>query len=361
MTIKCSNFTHDLNNLPYGLEILEIGDGFVGTLKIPTSTKILYFKDFNRSIENLLNDGLEELYISGNFNQPLNNGEKSFLPSTLKKLSIKSSNFSASNFNQNLHFLPDGLENIELDLIEDYSFDINSLPSNLKVLDICRQSYKNIKILTIKVLPENIEVLKLNINSGCCIPQIPNSCKTLSCYLSKEYGPFVLPTNIEYLELHKVDTDQLDLEKDNIPTIDQLLDYNHDKHVQNVLNTVENNNQKFLNLIKGFIFPSTLKNLEIPDLDCRKVTLPYGLKNLIINDYSSRSYLINLPDSIEYIKTCHLEFIDKLPNSLKKLSTNYFNKNLIENLAGSSNSNIQIEYFGKLERQYAYASAFSFT
>lgn len=356
LTVDCVNYTNDLTNLPSSLEILEIYNGFTGALKIPINTKILKFYDFDRSIENLLNEGLEELYFNGKFNQPLNNGENTFLPSTLKKLCIKSSNSNISIFNQNLDFLPNRLENLELILPEDYSFDINSLPSDLKVLDIYRDSYKNNKIFTIKVLPKSIQVLKLNISTGCCIPEIPNSCKTLSCYINSKYKPFVLPTNVEHLELHKV----IETEHFESQTLQQIVDIEHNNHVQHVLNTFKKNDDEFLNIIKGYTFPNSLIHLEIYNIDCRQVTLPDGLKNLIINDYSSKPYFINLPDSIEYLQTCHIEFIDKLPNNLIKLSTNYSNKKLIEGLSGSYNQNIKFDYFGKLERQYAYSSAFSF-
>ncbi len=352
LVVNCENYTHNLTNLPSNLEILEISNGFVGTLKIPLSTKILKFYDYDMSIENLLNEGLKEFYVEGKFNQPLNNGKKSFLPSTLKKLYIKSSHSNMSSFNQNLEFLPDELENLEINLSEDYSFDINSLPSSLKLLDICRESYENKKIFTIKVLPNNIEVLRLNISTGCFIPQIPNSCKTLSCFISKQVGPHLLPNCIEHLELHKaVGGELLD-----IPTIEQITNINYEKNVKS-----EFSNDDYLDIIKGYTFPNTLVHLEVYNLDCRQITLPYGLKNLIINDFNSIPYLINLPDSIEFLHSCNFEFIDKLPNNLTKLVTSHFNKNLIESLPKSSNTNIQFDYFGKLERQHAYASAFSFT
>lgn len=329
LTINCNNYSNNLTNLPINLEILEILNKFTGSLKILNNIKSLKLYDFEKSIENLLNEGLEELYFQDNFNQPLNDGEKSFLPSTLKKLSIKSSMYNTSRFNQNLDFLPDGLEELELDLAENYSFDINTLPHTLKVLKIVKHGYINQKVFTIKELPPNIINLKLDMDVEYCIPKIPNSCKNLTCNLSTKYGPFELPTSIEHLELYKV-------------------------FHSNVVD------DEYLRIIKGYIFPLTLVNLSIPYIDCRQISLPCGLKILVLNDFGCISYLIDLPDTIEYLHTGYIEFIDKLPNNLIKFDTHIVNKELIDKIYGSSNKNVEFKYAGKLERQYAYSPVFSF-
>ena len=117
-------FNQLLNNLPNSLIQLVIGDNFNQPIdNLPNSiTELSIGDEFNQSINNLPNS-IMKLELGFNFNQPI-----SKLPNSLTYIMI------GNSFNQEINDLPDSLKYIWLG----YNFDkkINNLPNNLKSIFI---------------------------------------------------------------------------------------------------------------------------------------------------------------------------------------------------------------------------------
>ncbi len=309
--------------LPDSLEYLEIHfDGNYLPRVLPPNLKVLkLLGEFNSSIEGILPEGLEELQFGPKFNCPLGNESGTFIPSTLKKLSNYSSNFGMYVFSQDINNLPDNIQEINLHFVK-YFGTITKLPSNLKKFILTNNTYPspsdNKNILVIDSFPSGIEEIDIFMQDNISIPKIPDSCKILDLNIFVDFAPKVLPNNLEVFRL-------------NCTSIESLIKSNKTPY-------------------PVYDFPPTLINLTIDELDLRKTTLPTGLVELTIN---SKCWLINLPDTIEILVLERLEYIDKLPNNIKKIYSHISNQDLIEPLL---NPNIEYKKTGLLERSYGVRS-----
>lgn len=166
------SFNQDLGNLPSNIKAIYFENDLEDEKRYYYRCKLLsenttYFEDykFNQSINNLPN-GIEYLELRGEFNQPLDN-----LPNTLKYLYI-----NTFEFNHSLDYLPSGLEYL---ILETSNISINNYPIGLKELYIhknCSFSFYNLPIglKTLFIngkynvlnesfkLPDNIETLIFN-------------------------------------------------------------------------------------------------------------------------------------------------------------------------------------------------------
>lgn len=116
----------------------------------------------NDAIDHLIPQDVKYLYISGLFNQPLNN-----LPQSLIKLHIN------GKFNQSVDNLPSGL--IELELGGDFNQPVDKLPSKLRIL-IFNWSFNQ----SIDNLPSSLKLLKLSIYFNKPINKLPPNLTNLS-------------------------------------------------------------------------------------------------------------------------------------------------------------------------------------
>lgn len=374
--IVCSSFRHTIENLPSSLETFEISimsdygylysnknkiaekknvildlpnslkklkiTGYIELPVLPTYLKNLELVCFNDSIEGILPEGLEELTLGELFNQPICNKFKSFLPQNLKKLTIGNNHSNSINFNHEINYLPDSLEELSI-----YSLEINKickLPKGLKKFKfhnsfnfpIPMNDGSDVEFVhNFEMLPQTLEEIEIKCHKY-KFNKIPENCKKLSLIYSEDLDFFALPPNLEYFKF---------------------------------INIIKKNKEyrgniqfcKYLNIIEQFVFPETLKFLELSYFDSNKINLNNGLKNLKFknNGFKLDEIIINdLPDSIEelFIETSVKE-INKLPESLKNIWYHYTNRDKIKKLL---NQDIKYKETGMLERQYAASNFFSF-
>ena len=133
----------DLNNYDYS------NDNIVMNL-LREYKKVQFADRFNSRID-WLPEGITEIGLGMNFNQPLEN-----LPSTTKKITIaKYSDIGQSIFNQPLEYLPEGLEEFYIKFGIAFNQPLHNLPSSLKKLYIFSQAFTN----NINHLPDGLEYL----------------------------------------------------------------------------------------------------------------------------------------------------------------------------------------------------------
>jgi hypothetical protein len=94
-------------------------------------------------IDNLLNS-LEELILNNYFNLPLNN-----LPNSIKIIKIFN-----NNYNENLNNLPSSVEHIKLNV--NYGKPMRNIPLNLKLIE-CHKNYKYLDLLEDCKLKYNLD------------------------------------------------------------------------------------------------------------------------------------------------------------------------------------------------------------
>ncbi len=312
-----TKYNHKIT-LPDNLEYLEIYNNNILPPILPSNLKVLkLLGEFNQSIENLLPIGLEELEFGPFFNQPIENEHKSFIPSTVKKLSNCDQNYLLTGYSHNISKLPDSIKEINL-TVKNYFYSINKLPSDLRKFRLCDVSYCNShdKILKIESFPSQILEINISTQNKIILPDIPDSCEILELKLNDNPAPEKLPTNLKVFNLNC-----------------------HPHYCYSMFRP----NQKPYPVFK---FPKTLTHLSIDELDLRKTTLPEGLISLRI---TFNCWLVNLPDTIEELIVEHVQHIDKLPSNIKNIYSHYSNSSLIKPLL---NSNIEYKEHGLLERSH---------
>jgi hypothetical protein len=129
---ELENYSKPLKELPNNIEYLKLHD------------------TYNYSLDELESDTLKELYLCGDFNEPINH-----LPESLQKLTITGEfNQSLDNlpkylsylslgrcFNQPLNNLPKSLFYLDLVDAENFNYPLDSIPDNLNYL-ILNENYK---------------------------------------------------------------------------------------------------------------------------------------------------------------------------------------------------------------------------
>jgi hypothetical protein len=385
MIFDDSEYSQSLNNLPANLETLVLMSRKTFNLdNLPFKLKKLIIKS-NTSTDMVyrfdnLPEKLEVLKIdSNNYNEPLDN-----LPNSLKKLVLES-----KAFNYSLDNLPNNLLVLDLNLDKDYSHNLNSLPNsiqNLKVnligdMDVFNNKDKEFN-LTINY-PECLKKLKISYKLLCKNLNLPSELVYLNILnyrkniVIKEEVNLIMPSNLEYF---KADFN-LDSEyKINLLNISDKLKYyivgdcilKPITEFPEGLKVMVINSKSYNTPIKNFpdslekIYYGITNKLPIPNLPNNLVgllldsniilsddfVLPnnidfLGLNPLLAiktknysdseNDYYDDSYNYHYDDShIEY-KNLQEKIINKLPDSIKYLTFDfYFNefeyKHLPENL-----------------------------
>jgi hypothetical protein len=125
-----SEFNQPVDNLPSGVEHLELYDKFNQTLNcLPHGLKKLIINaKFNHPLNNLPAE-LEYLEIRGNFNHPLDN-----LPLELKELRIKDA-YDYEDYHIRMCIIR------EYGLLSQFNLQIKELPPNLKVIELSHKLF----------------------------------------------------------------------------------------------------------------------------------------------------------------------------------------------------------------------------
>jgi len=135
--------------------------------------KVIFDNNFNSNID-WLPEGITDLQLGMNFNQPLYN-----LPSSIKRIVIRKINdVGFTKFNQPIDYLPSGLEELSLHFNNEFNHPLNNLPIGLKKLLIIGYNYKqsinnlsdSIEEITIKQfdyentykLPAHLKIIKIS-------------------------------------------------------------------------------------------------------------------------------------------------------------------------------------------------------
>lgn len=146
--------------------------------------KVQFADTFNSRID-WLPEGITDIGLGMNFNQPLEN-----LPSTVKRIIIgKYNDVGLSLFNQSLDYLPFGLEELYIKFGSKFNKPLNNLPHSLKILHL----YSHFTY-SINNFPDSLEYLNIR---------------------NFDYNlTFTLPTNLKTIAICEYDTNVKN--KDNL-------------------------------------------------------------------------------------------------------------------------------------------------
>ncbi len=313
--INCE-FDLPIDNLPNSITYLKIDSGFNQLVdNLPENLEFLDLgKSFNQSVNNLPSK-LKYLKVGDCFNHPINN-----LPTGLKKLIL------GLNFNQPIENLPQ-LEYFEIIGIINFNYDysapnkvLTNLPNSLKTL---KSESRNFTIDFVESVPPNVKNLYL---TRCCLPVKFKNKIIEKIYINK-YVQLLknIPTSVEEITFNKPnclieDNKYIQYKfKDEEPDDNFETDSNNEPDYKKP-KTESDNKTKFTNtcdynkdLTNAYVdfrlLPNTVKKLTIKSIgyDCR---FPENLTSLVLEN-CFRSIDFNfIPDSIEY-----LELVNSIDNS----------------------------------------------
>ena len=117
--------------------------------------KVLFDDEFNSRID-WLPEGITDIYLGNDFNQPLEN-----LPSTIKCIKIQSHNEKGApynKFNQLLDYLPIGLETLYIWFNANFNYPLDNLPPGLKYFVLFSNKFTQ----PLNNLPDSIEVIQIS-------------------------------------------------------------------------------------------------------------------------------------------------------------------------------------------------------
>lgn len=149
--------------------------------------KVQFDNSYNSNID-WLPEGITDVNLGMNFNQPLDN-----LPHTVKRIrNSKYNNVGLCGFNQSLDFLPIGLEELIIEFSIVFNHPINNLPPGLKKLHLYSQEFNN----TLNNLPDSLEYIYIRTFDYNNTQKLPSQLKTIKIV---EYRRNVEDlTNMEY-------------------------------------------------------------------------------------------------------------------------------------------------------------------
>jgi len=198
--------------------------------------------------------------------------------------------------------LPELPEGLEILILEDSEIEvIESLPSNLKVLDLVDASH--LKELP-EELPKGLLSLSLSGSKVKCLPKLPKSLEYLDLASNFYLGNLEkLPKNLKYLNL------RINKLMNSIPKLPKSLEYLH----------VGGTGIECLGEL-----PKSLTHLVCWRTRIKKLI---GLKKTMVEDLDVRESLIkkiSLPKSIIYLSICDtpMEVVPRLPNNIYSVHCN---------------------------------------
>jgi hypothetical protein len=181
-----SNLVFGLNENGFvilGMNNYEYGNDNMVIELLKHYKKVIFDNNFNSRID-WLPEGITDLQLGMNFNQPLEN-----LPSTIKRITIRKINdVGYTKFNQQLDYLPPGLEEIYIHFNQEFNYPLNNLPIGLKKLFLIGYNYKqpinnlpnSLEEITIKQfdyenthkLPRNLKLINISIKKSIILEQV---------------------------------------------------------------------------------------------------------------------------------------------------------------------------------------------
>lgn len=114
------------------------------------TTELIFGTEFNMQIDNLM-PNIKYIKLGYKFNQSID-----YLPNSLTQLEICS-----HDFNQDISNLPNSIINLNLNLLPNYTYEINYLPNSIKYF-----SFNNDLINKINYLPSFLKEINISIKSN---------------------------------------------------------------------------------------------------------------------------------------------------------------------------------------------------
>lgn len=169
--------------------------------------KVIFDNNFNSRID-WMPEGITDLQLGMNFNQPLNN-----LPSTIKRIVIRKNNdVGYTKFNQPIDYLPPGLEELYIHFNQEFNHPLYNLPTGLKKLFLNAFTYKQ----PINNLSDSIEEITIK---------------------QFDYeNTYKLPANLKII---KISETKSHMENENILNLDSFQSLRHLKRLQNTYQNVK--------------------------------------------------------------------------------------------------------------------------
>lgn len=135
--------------------------------------KVLFDDNFNSRID-WLPEGITDIYLGSDFNQPLEN-----LPSTVKSIKIRNYNEKGSpynKFNQLLDYLPIGLETLYIWFNEEFNYPLDNLPPGLKYFVLFSNKFTQ----PLNNLPDSIEIIQISTFNYTNTKKLPANLKSIN-------------------------------------------------------------------------------------------------------------------------------------------------------------------------------------